>query len=128
MSIKIAIGSCCYLVGEALKKIIEENPELKVIGIFTETRDLTEVLKLNPHILIVSSPIFEANEEEILFTDGIKLLILDHGNLRDLDESQVSDLIEKGLVGILPRVRRSRPSPRPLKPFLPGSSGLTARP
>ncbi len=103
MSIKIAIGSCCYLVGEALKKIIEENPELKVIGIFTETRDLTEVLKLNPHILIVSSPIFEANEEEILFTDGIKLLILDHGNLRDLDESQVSDLIEKGLVGILPQ-------------------------
>ena len=90
-------------MGESLKKIIEENPELKVIGIFTEQRDLTEVLKLNPHILIVSSPIFEANEEEILFTDGIKLLILDHGNLRDLDESQVSDLIEKGLVGILPQ-------------------------
>ena len=83
MSIKIAIGCCCYLVGEALKKIIEEDPEMKVIAIFTEKRDLAEALKLNPHILIVSSTLFEANEEEILISDGLKLLILDHGNLRE---------------------------------------------
>jgi DNA-binding NarL/FixJ family response regulator len=99
----IAIGSCCYLVGEALKKIIEENPELKVIGIFTEKEDLTESLKLNPHILIISSTLFQAHEEEILLTDGLKLLILDHGNLGDLDERQMNGLIEKGVVGILPQ-------------------------
>jgi DNA-binding NarL/FixJ family response regulator len=103
MPIKIAIGSCCYLVGEALKKIIEENPAMKVIGIFTEKRDLAETLKLNPHILIVSSTLFQANEEEIFITDGLKLLILDHGNLGDLDARQMNGLIEKGLVGILPQ-------------------------
>lgn len=103
MSIKIAIGCCCYLVGEALKKSIEEDPELKVIGIFTEQRDLTEALKMNPHILIVSSTLFQANEVEILIEEGLKLLILDHGNLGDLDERQISSLVEKGLVGILPQ-------------------------
>jgi DNA-binding NarL/FixJ family response regulator len=103
MPTKIAIGSCCYLVGEALKKVIEENPELKVIGIFTEKRDLRESLKLNPHILLVSSTLFQENEEEILLADGLKLLILDHGNLGELDERQMNGLIEKGLVGILPQ-------------------------
>ena len=102
MPIKIAIGCSSYLLGEALKKVLEDDSELMVIGIFTEKRDLTEALKLNPNILIVCSTLFQANEGEILIADGLKVLILDDGNFGGLDERQMSDLIEKGLVGILP--------------------------
>ncbi len=88
MPIKIAIGCSSYLLGEALKKILEEDPEMMVIGIFTEKGDLTEALKMNPHVLIVNSTIFQANDEEILIAEGLKILILDVGNLGDLDERQ----------------------------------------
>jgi DNA-binding NarL/FixJ family response regulator len=101
--IKIAIGCSSYLLGEALKKVLEEDPAMKVIGIFTEKRDLTETLKMNPHILIVNSTLFQANDGEILITEGVKILILDVGDFGDWDERQMTGLIEKGLVGILPQ-------------------------
>lgn len=101
MPIKIAIGCSSYLLGEALKKTLEEEPEMRVFGIFTERRDLTEVLKLNPHVLIINSTLFQANEREILIAGGLKILILDVGDLGDLDERQINGLIEKGLVGII---------------------------
>ena len=102
MPAKIVIGCSSYLLGEALKRILEEDPEMNVIGIFTEKRDITEALKMNPHVLIVNSTLFRANQVKILNTNGLKILILDVGNFGDLDERQVSGLIEKGLVGILP--------------------------
>jgi DNA-binding NarL/FixJ family response regulator len=102
MPTKIAIGCSSYLLGEALKKILEDDPEMMVIGIFTEKEDLTEALKLNPQVLIINSTLFQANDEEILIAEGLKILILDVGNLGDLDERQMTDLIEKGLVGIIP--------------------------
>jgi DNA-binding NarL/FixJ family response regulator len=102
MPTKIAIGCSSYLLGEALKKILEDDPEMMVIGIFTEKGDLTEALKLNPHVLIINSTLFQDNDEEILIAEGLKILILDVGNLGDLDERQMTDLIEKGLVGIIP--------------------------
>lgn len=109
MSFRIAIGFSNYLYSEGLKKIIDDEPDMEVIGIFNGGRgtslSLEEVLRLNPEVIIADFSLdFDTllNLSKRLFTDQLRILIVGDRNYRFFAGKQLKELITKGIVGILP--------------------------
>jgi len=51
--IKLAIGCHSYLLGEGIKKLLEGDRDVKIIGIFNEGVDFKEIVKMNPDTVLV---------------------------------------------------------------------------
>jgi DNA-binding NarL/FixJ family response regulator len=107
---KIAIGCCNYIFGEGLKKLIEDDRDIEVVGVFNggsvSFPDIKEILKLNPDIILMD---FNANvniplclPEDILSTGRLKILLIGDRSIGFLAERELKDLVNKGVVGILP--------------------------
>jgi DNA-binding NarL/FixJ family response regulator len=107
---KIAIGCCNYIFGEGLKKLLDDDRDIEVIGIFNGASvslpDIKEILKLGPDIILVD---FNANvnmllslPEEILSAGRLKTLLIGDRSVGFLAERELKDLVNKGVVGILP--------------------------
>ena len=52
MSIKLIIGCCNYLFGEGLKKLLDGDRDVNIIGIFNKSTDIKEITKLNPDLIL----------------------------------------------------------------------------
>ena len=110
MQMKIAIGCCNYLFGEGLKKLLEEDRDLQVVGIFNggngSVPELKEILKLNPDIMLVdfntNSNLLLCLPDDILAANRLKILLIGDRSLGLLTERELKELISKGVVGILP--------------------------
>ncbi len=58
MAIKLVIGCCNYLFGEGVKKLLNGNRDVNIVGIFDEAIDFKEIVKLNPGIILADFNIF----------------------------------------------------------------------
>jgi DNA-binding NarL/FixJ family response regulator len=107
---KIAIGCCNYIFGEGLKKLLDDDRDIEVIGIFNggsfSLPDIKDILKLNPDIFLMD---FNANinillslPEDIQSAGRIKTLLIGDRSVGFLAERELKDLVNKGVVGILP--------------------------
>ena len=47
MAIRIVIGCRSYLFSKGLKKLLDNDKNFNTIGIFTESTDLKEIVKIN---------------------------------------------------------------------------------
>jgi DNA-binding NarL/FixJ family response regulator len=110
VKIKIAIGCCNYIFGEGLKKLLDDDRDIEVVGIFNggnvSLQDITDILKLNPDIILMD---FNANAnlllclpEDILSSGRLKTLLIGDRSVGFLAERELKDLVNKGVVGILP--------------------------
>lgn len=99
--IKTAIGCHNFLLGEGLKKILEEDNKIKVIAVFTEGKDFLEITKTEPNIFIVDFLIFRELAENIGLEGSPKILILVGKDFSFNSEGRYKALIDRGVVGIL---------------------------
>jgi len=110
MGIKVAISCQNYLIGESLKKLLEGDKELEVIGIFRADSNfslsLKEILKHNPDVILAD---FEADfdiffklSEDFLSNKNLKLLLIGDNRSHFLAGKHLKELVSRGVVGILP--------------------------
>lgn len=110
MELKIAISCSNYIFGEGLKKLIEDDRDIQVVGVFNgvngSLQDVKEILKLKPDIFLVD---FSANSnillclpDDIVGANRPKILLIGDRSLSLLADRELKDLITRGVVGILP--------------------------
>ena len=52
MAIRLIIRCSNYLFGEGVKKLLQDDSEINIIGIFNGNIDFTEIVKLNPDVIL----------------------------------------------------------------------------
>ncbi|MGB9715678.1 MAG: response regulator transcription factor [Thermodesulfovibrionales bacterium] len=102
MPVKIAIGCHNYLFGEGIKRILDEEKGISVIGIFNESKDIMEIAKMSPDIVLLDFNLFRNLSEDFLIDPKIKILLMGDETLYSVSDNRLVSLISKGVVGILP--------------------------
>ena len=102
MVIKLVIGCCNYLFGEGVKKLLNGDRDVNIVGIFDEAVDLKEIVKLNPGMILANFNIFHEFPEDFAIDNQIKILLIGDRRLCSTAYRQIPELIKRGVVGILP--------------------------
>ena len=102
MPIKVAIGCYSYLFGEGIKRLLEDEREIDIIGIFNEGTDFNEILKIKPDVALLDFNIFRDLPEDFANETQIKILIIGNKTLYSTSDRRIADLVSKGVAGILP--------------------------
>jgi two-component system response regulator DegU len=102
MPIKVAIGCYSYLFGEGIKRLLEDEREIDVIGIFNEVTDFKEILKIKPDVALLDFHIFRDLPEDLANDTQVKILIIGNKTLYSASDRRIADLVSKGVAGILP--------------------------
>ena len=100
-TIKVAIGCPNHLYGEGLKRILEEEG-MEVIGVFNEGADYGKVEKMTPDVVLIDMGIFNHLSGTLQRIQKTKILILGERFHPSLSDKKISNLISRGVVGILP--------------------------
>ncbi len=100
MKIRIAIGCHSYLLAEGIKKLLKSEESIDIVGIFDEVADITEIMKLDPDIVLVDFKIFRKIPESS-FNNKVKFLLISDCSWTMEHERQIPELILKGVFGIL---------------------------
>ncbi len=100
MAVKLAIVCHSYLLCEGLKKLLEGEEGIDIIGIFDEGIDLKDIVRLNPDIILADFNIFSGLPEDFAIDNQLKILLLGVNSI--IENVQISGMISRGLVGILP--------------------------
>jgi DNA-binding NarL/FixJ family response regulator len=98
---RVIIGCCNYLFGEGLKKLLSDESDMNVIGIFNEGIDAREIAKLNPDLLLVDFSTFNNFPEDFII-EKLKILLIDDRSRHFITDERMLSLVPKSVVGILP--------------------------
>jgi DNA-binding NarL/FixJ family response regulator len=101
MTIRIAIGCHSYLLGEGLKRLFKHDEAVEVVGIFDEGIDVWEIVKLEPDIILTDFKIYRSFPQDFLEKNQIKIIIISDGAWLRENESQIPELIFRGVAGIM---------------------------
>lgn len=101
MAIKIVIGCHSYLLGEGIKKLLKEEKDMDILGIFDEGIDVKEILELNPDIILADCKIFRFFPADFMNNNQLKILLISDSSWFSEAEQQIPELISMGVVGIL---------------------------
>ncbi len=97
----VVIGCQNHLFAEGIKKIVEEDSKVNVVGLFDEARDYLEIVKLKPDLFILDTYLLSELEEGQSIQPGNRLLVIGEKSLY-ASEERISNLVYKGVVGIMP--------------------------
>jgi DNA-binding NarL/FixJ family response regulator len=108
--IKLAIGCSNYLFAEGLKSLLEGDNEIEVVGIFVRdggtVPGLKETLDLKPDVILLdfisNFNIILGLPENVLINSNLKVLLIGDRSLDNISDSDIKELIAKGIVGIIP--------------------------
>ncbi len=98
---KLAIGCVNYIFGEGIKKLLEDEKEFEIIGIFSEGKDFKEIKKIKPEIVLLDFNIYRDLPEDFATDTQLKLLLISDHTVYPVLDRRIGDLISKGVVGIL---------------------------
>jgi len=101
-SIKLAIGCPSHLFGEGLQRLLEDEKDIQVTGVFNEAVDFKEIIKMKPDLAILDFGIFSNLPNDLMRENEIKMLLIGERSFYSVSDRRVADLISKGVVGILP--------------------------
>ena len=124
MQIKVVIGCHNYLLAEGLGKLLEDDKEIVVIGIFSEAIDFKEITKLSPDVVLLDFSVFRDVQEDFLIDTQIKKLLIGHVTLYSLPDRRIADLISRGVACILPPGADSRLLKKAIKAISSGELWL----
>jgi len=99
---RIAIGCSRCLLGEGIKKLLEDEEGIEVTGIFNNGLDSKEIIERKPDIVILDFEIFNDLPEGMADDTKMKILLMGGSGLNSIPDRQIVKLISKGAVGILP--------------------------
>ena len=100
--IRLAIGCSSYLFGEGLKKLLEGEKGIQLIGIFNDGADFKEIVKMEPDIAILDFNVFVNLPNDLSENTKIKMLLLGRSGMHAGLDRRILNLISNGVVGILP--------------------------
>jgi DNA-binding NarL/FixJ family response regulator len=100
--IRLAIGCSSYLFGEGLKKLLEGEKGIQLIGIFNDGADFKEIVKMEADIAILDFNIFANLPKDLSESTQIKILLLGGSGMHVGSDRRILNLISNGVVGILP--------------------------
>ena len=100
--IRLAIGCSSYLFGEGLKKLLEGEKGIQLIGIFNDGADFTEIVKMEPDIAILDFNIFANLPKDLPESTKIKMLLLGASGMFAGSDRRILHLISNGVVGLVP--------------------------
>ncbi len=110
MALRLAIGCNNYIFCEGLKKLLEDEKDIEIVGFFNGDSnfmpDLKEILKLNPDVILADYGT-DFNSllglpEGSLAANKLKIILIGDRTLRYIADKQLKELVLKGVVGILP--------------------------
>jgi len=102
MAVKLVIGCCSYLFGEGLKKLLEDDKNINVLGIFDEGSDLKEIVKLSADMILADRGVFHGLPEDFVIDKPVKILLIADRTWLLTAYKDLPELVSKGVVGILP--------------------------
>jgi DNA-binding NarL/FixJ family response regulator len=102
MYIKIVIGLYNHILAEGLKKLLSDDRGFKVLGLFNEGRDLQEIRKLSPDLLILDHFVFSEWLETNDAGPEAKILLVGGKSLYAAFEKKSAEFLSRGVIGILP--------------------------
>ena len=110
MATRLAIACSNQIFAEGLRKLLEDEEDLRVIGIYNGTNgflaDFKSILRLSPDILLAEcSPEFNkiADLTDSLYElRKIKIILVGDRQTQFMSDKFLRDLIAKGMLGILP--------------------------
>lgn len=101
-AIRIVIGCHSYVLGEGIKGLVSGDDGIDVIGIFDEGIDVGEMKTLHPDIIVADFKIFMSFPENFLRESKPKILLVSDRSWFSGSKLQVSELLARGVSGILP--------------------------
>jgi len=104
MATRLVIGCCNYLFGEGLKRLLQDDRGINIVGIFDESIDFKEIVKLDPDVILADLSVFHSFPGDLSADNLLKIKILLLGERAWLSKAykQIPELVAKGVVGILP--------------------------
>jgi len=110
MALRLAIGCSNNLFGEGLKRLLENERDIQIVGIFNAGEipmpDLKEILKLEPDVILADyTPDYNtllSPPNSSLDTKDVKIIFIGDKSLRHIADRQLKELVLRGVVGILP--------------------------
>jgi DNA-binding NarL/FixJ family response regulator len=132
MALKVAIGCNNYLFGEGLKRLLEDECDIDIVGIFNggtgSLPKLEEILKLEPDIVLADYcsdfNIFLSIPPNFLKANNLRIILIGDRTLRLIADRQLKELVLKGVVGILPPSADSELLKKALKAVFSGELWL----
>ena len=100
--IRLAIECSSYLFGEGLKKLLEGEKGIQLIGIFNDGADFKEIIKMEPDIAVLDFNIFNNLPKDLSESTQTKMLLLGGSGMHGGSDRRILSLISNGVVGILP--------------------------
>ena len=102
MPITIAVGCHNYIFAEGLKKLLEDDEGIRIVGFFNEGVDHPQIMKLKPDLFLIDTSVLSELEEIQALSSNTKLLVIGEKTLYFNSGDRINNLISKGVVGILP--------------------------
>ena len=75
--IRLAIGCPSHLFGEGLQRLLEDEKDIQVAGIFNEASDFKEIIKMKPDLAILDFGIFSGLPDDLMRENETKMLLID---------------------------------------------------
>lgn len=132
MPIRLAIGCSNHLFGEGLKRLLEDERDINVIGVFNGGKGILpcmeDIMKLDPDVILAD---FNADfniifniPDKFLAKNQLRVLLIGDSTLRFIADKQLKELVLRGVVGILPPSADSDLLKKALKAVLSGELWL----
>ena len=121
MPFDITIHCCNRLFGEGTKRLIDDEPDIKVR---LDCVDYAELAEIKIDLLISDSSILRTVSLEALFEQRVPILLLGTEFLLGVKREDLSALVSKGLVGILSPEADSTELKKAIKAVLSGELWL----
>lgn len=131
MSLKLVICCSNSLFAEGIKKLLERDPDLHIVGFFHGKDlmdELNEARSLKPDVLLLDSNIdlniLLSLPDDFFTQTGIKVLIIGDRSIKYVMNKSLHSLMSKGIVGVLPPSADSDILKKALKAVLLGELWL----
>lgn len=121
MPFNITIHCCNRLFGEGIRRLIEDEPDIRVT---VNDADPAKVTKIKTDLLIADLDILHSISLDTLFENRVPILLLGTEFLPDVKGEALSALVSKGLVGILSPAADASELKKAIKAVLSGEFWL----
>lgn len=108
MQINVLICCKIHLFAEGLKRLLEDDEEINVIGIVCNNGDLEELLQSDQDVVIADVASYNTILGSFPSDDPLKILLLSNGSNFSFPYRDLQDVVSKGLVGLISNISDSK--------------------
>jgi DNA-binding NarL/FixJ family response regulator len=101
MPINVLICCKTYLLAEGLKRLLEDDEEINIVGIACSNGDLEEMLKLEQDVIIADHGSYNTIFRDFHADEPLKVLLLSNSSNLSLPYKDLQEVVSKGLVGLV---------------------------